>query len=152
MTEPTKRCGRCTKHQPLDAFRNDASRKDGKYPTCKKCQRNYTQSTRGKDARRRWIVSGGLERARDYAKTPAAKVKRNERLKSQRRETQKRKVRAKTRNAVEAGLLHHPTVWACLGCHNQASEYHHHNYRNPLDVTPLCRECHVQLHTCMRSK
>jgi hypothetical protein len=46
--------------------------------------------------------------------------------------------------------LHHPTKCRCLGCHGQAREYHHHDYCEPLDVTPLCWDCHRQLHAYMK--
>ncbi len=145
-----KQCGRCKEHKPLDGFNNDKSRPDGKYPTCKACKRTYVKSARGQAARERWVAGGGLERAKEYAKTDQAKDKRNARLKNVRREAYKIKARTQTTLAIKSGRLPVANAWTCLGCREQATEYHHHDYQRPLDVTPLCRDCHVKLHAYMR--
>ena len=38
----------------------------------------------------------------------------------------------------------------CLGRGNQAKEYHHSDYEKPLEVIPLCRECHGEIHNWWR--
>lgn len=35
----TKRCSKCKEIKPLEAFRNDRNRRDGRYPYCKACER-----------------------------------------------------------------------------------------------------------------
>lgn len=35
----------------------------------------------------------------------------------------------------------------CEKCGNAKAEMHHEDYNKPLEVTWLCRECHVDLHT-----
>lgn len=146
----TKRCSKCREYKPLDAFYVDKSRKDKRHPTCKDCRRAYTKSPQGLAQRQRWIDGGGRERVAAYAKTDAAKQKRNAKLKADRVEKKRRKIRLRVRNAIKAGRLHHPTDWRCLGCHGQAEEYHHPDYSRPFDVIAFCHICHMALHAHMR--
>jgi len=37
----TKRCTKCGKDLPLDAFRRDRSKKLGRHPRCRECERQY---------------------------------------------------------------------------------------------------------------
>ena len=37
----TKRCTKCGKDLPLDAFRRGRSKKQGRYPRCRECERQY---------------------------------------------------------------------------------------------------------------
>jgi hypothetical protein len=134
----------------LGAFHNDKSRKDGKHPICKVCRRAYARSERGQAARQKWLNNGGRERMSAYAQTDAAKQKRNARLKRDRDERKKAKVRRQTQQAVKSGLLRPPTDWRCLGCYGQSGGYHHHDYDKPMDVTPLCHNCHMSLHAHLR--
>lgn len=36
----------------------------------------------------------------------------------------------------------------CEDCGNPDSQMHHEDYDKPLEVTWLCRDCHLQLHNC----
>ena len=40
MTE-TKRCFKCGEVKPLEEFRRDRSKKQGRYPRCRECERQY---------------------------------------------------------------------------------------------------------------
>ena len=40
MTE-TKRCIKCGKEKPLEGFRRDRSKKQGRYSRCRECERQY---------------------------------------------------------------------------------------------------------------
>ena len=37
----TKRCTKCGKEKPLEGFRRDRSKKLGRYPRCRECERQY---------------------------------------------------------------------------------------------------------------
>jgi hypothetical protein len=41
--EPMKRCSKCGEEKPPTDFRRDPSRKDGRYPQCKACERLWRQ-------------------------------------------------------------------------------------------------------------
>lgn len=145
-----KRCSKCREYKSPDAFPNDKSRKDGKYPTCKACKRAYIISPRGRARYQRWIDGGGRERAAAYAKTDVAKQRRNAKRHADRDEKKRIKARAQAQRAVKSGRLRHPGEWRCLGCHDRAEGYHHYDYDLPYDVTAFCHSCHMALHTHMR--
>lgn len=50
--------------------------------------------------------------------------------------------------AVAKSLLPAISSCSCSDCHTQAEEYHHESYEKEhwLDVTPLCRKCHMIRH------
>jgi len=150
MDSTLKKCSACQEHKPVTVFGVDRSCKDGLRAYCKPCVYIRSQSKKSKASRKKWVDNGGLERQREYAKTAHAKTVRNARLRASRLLKKQERIIAKVSAAVSAGELAHPTKRKCLGCHECADEYHHHNYRRPFDVTPLCRDCHVSLHTYMR--
>ena len=54
------------------------------------------------------------------------------------------RIRVKVHIAIKEGLL--PPLDKCSNCSSLANVYHHHDYNKPLDVTPLCRRCHINWH------
>jgi Ribbon-helix-helix domain len=48
--------------------------------------------------------------------------------------------------AVKSGKLPPVRTRKCDDCGRQAEQYHHEDYGKPLDVTPLCKDCHVMRH------
>jgi len=44
----TKRCTKCGKDLPLDAFRRDRSKKQGRFSYCRECERQYERIYRPK--------------------------------------------------------------------------------------------------------
>jgi len=42
----TKRCPKCGKEKPLDGFRRDRSKKQGRLPRCRECERQYERTHR----------------------------------------------------------------------------------------------------------
>ena len=42
----TKRCPKCGKEKPLDGFRRDRSKKQGRLPRCRECERQYERTLR----------------------------------------------------------------------------------------------------------
>ena len=61
------------------------------------------------------------------------------------------KARKSTYNAIQRGVLPQVSTCICIDCSAQAQEYHHEDYRKPLDVIPLCRKCHIQRHKTLDS-
>jgi hypothetical protein len=55
-SEPVKRCARCGEEKRSTEFRRDRSRKDGRYPQCKACERLWRQGNAEymADNHRRW--------------------------------------------------------------------------------------------------
>lgn len=49
--------------------------------------------------------------------------------------------------AIESGSIPKASDVKCKRCGKQAYHYHHNDYTKPLDITPLCRKCHVIVHT-----
>ena len=52
----------------------------------------------------------------------------------------------KMQNAIRSGRLPRANTLSCAVCGEPAEHYHHDNYDKPLDVIPLCRQCHVEHH------
>jgi hypothetical protein len=64
--EPMKRCTKCREEKPPTDFRRDRSRKDGRYPQCKACERRWRQENAEymADYHRRW-QEANVERKRE---------------------------------------------------------------------------------------
>ena len=57
----------------------------------------------------------------------------------------KHKARAKVEYAVKSGKLTKPEL--CSRCEKESMvEAHHDNYKKPLDVVWVCRNCHYEIH------
>lgn len=52
--------------------------------------------------------------------------------------------RAYTNVYVKRGVI---KKTPCFKCGDEKVEAHHHDYDKPLEVTWLCRKCHLELHT-----
>lgn len=48
--------------------------------------------------------------------------------------------------AVLQGEMPSARSCKCANCNNKADDYHHDDYSKPLDVIPLCRDCHALRH------
>jgi hypothetical protein len=59
---------------------------------------------------------------------------------------EKERIRAEARKAVDV------SGQKCAICGGTASERHHEDYDRPLDVIPLCCDCHERLHAGDRSE
>jgi hypothetical protein len=56
------------------------------------------------------------------------------------------KVRGKLRWAIKSGKVPLIGTQLCVECGEQADHYHHEDYSHPLEVIPLCRKHHKDLH------
>jgi hypothetical protein len=65
-SDDLKRCTKCQEEKPREEFRRDRSRKDGRYPQCKACERLWRQEHADymADYHRRW-QQANVERKRE---------------------------------------------------------------------------------------
>ena len=53
---------------------------------------------------------------------------------------------AQMRRAINNGDLAKVSTRKCAHCDSTAEHYHHEDYTKPLEVTPLCNDCHRKVH------
>lgn len=121
-----KFCGRCFLEKPLSEFNKDKYSKSGYRSQCKDCMK--AERKRLKSYYREWRSRPDVkEKYRQYRK---------ERAKA---EPNKMWARNKARK------LKRPDTCERCGC-TCFVEAHHDDYARPLDVTWLCRKCHLKWH------
>jgi len=125
----TKRCSKCKEIKPLEKFSREKRVQDGRRSECKICfrerDRRYYQTEKGKAA----IIAG---EKRYRLKHP-----------------EKRKARNAVTHAIETGRLLPTSSFGCYYCSAPAQHYHHQNgytEEHRLDVVPVCRKCHKEIH------
>ena len=58
----------------------------------------------------------------------------------------KERARYLVQSEVNSGRKPKATSLQCAHCENMASHYHHPDYDKPLEVIPLCTQCHGMAH------
>lgn len=102
-------------------------------------QQRYGESEKGKQTRRNYEQSAAGWIARQRA---------NANARQKPTYVQQTRARGAVWWATVKGDLPHPRTLKCVGCGQQASEYHHHegyDEQNKLHVVPVCRKCHRAL-------
>ena len=144
---PQKFCMKCKQWKPAtpEYFYRKADAYDGLSMQCKSCKKATSdkrlQTAKAREARRRstekWRKT---EKGRRYVR---AKQERREK-----RAPEKIAAKHAVREAVKRGILPNVKDCRCQYCGKQASDYHHWSYapENRLDVVPLCRRCHNEIH------
>lgn len=128
-----KTCSQCGMTLPLDSFYRDRRASTGRDARCKVCQRKASQAWRLRNPDHAlWTRESNPERNRLYKRTPLQR--------------QRNKARAFTRQALRVGVLTRPPTCSSCGATGRI-ESHHEDYSKPLEVTWLCRPCHIQRHT-----
>jgi len=134
----SKCCTKCKKKKPVFEFHKDRSTKDGLLRWCKSCQKAYCQTDKGKAVNHKATAK--------YLKTPKGKA-------TMKRFYTRNPNYAKATNAVNHairdGKLPRPDSLLCHYCPKPAKQYHHWKGYEPehwLDVLPVCRDCHKELH------
>lgn len=140
----TKFCPRCRKHIPTIYYFKNKQRKDGLHGYCKKCHSaivsRYSKTEKGKIMRRKI--------SRKYRNTPNGKIK----IKQYRESDipyMKILARNYTRWAISTGKIPPIKTMKCKSCDRQANHYHHtcgYDFKNRLQVIPLCHSCHIKVH------
>ena len=132
-----KRCCTCRQTKQLSDFSKARSQKDGYRPDCKDCTRKYWYTESGIAAYKRYQQSTkGKARYKRYA------LRHPERIKAKKAIS----------NAIYRNKLNRPETLHCIGCFEQAQEYHHPSYapEQRFNVVPVCAECHRQIHSNLR--
>lgn len=138
-----KTCTKCKNELDLESFFNDKTRKSGKHPWCKKCiylaereskkiwEKNNKE--RCKRVRKKW---------RENNKERHLELQRNGQKRWEEKYPEKRRAYSLTQKYREKIKKDH-----CEDC--GSDEYlhmHHEDYKKPLEVITLCRNCHVKVH------
>ncbi len=129
-----KKCFRCGKTLPLEAFYRHPRMDDGHLGKCKECTKL--------DVRENYALR--RKQYRDYDKkrnqTPKRKVSaRGARIKYRKKDPVKYKAHSAASNAIRNGKLIREN---CFYCGNPKSQIHHDDYSKPLDVRWVCFKCH----------
>ena len=166
----TKCCTKCGKELPLTEFYPTKKNKVGLYAHCKAChyvmtRKNLTTEEGKAKARKaslRWYHErGGKEKNRitsssdarresraEYERSEAGKVSRRKQYQKRKQEKpQYLKAKNKVNNAIKRGDIPPVHTQECRECGEQAVDYHHPNYDQPLYVIPLCKKCHAETYT-----
>ena len=143
-----KRCSRCKQLLPKDAFTRQRSKPDGLQAFCRSCQAAYNREYRAKNldrtaACRRKYLEEYPEKVRASSIASDAR----QRLKSPKRYRAKSVVN----HAIRDGKLIRPETCSVCGRPGRI-EGHHEDYSKPLEVTWLCRRCHVARHRILRNE
>lgn len=136
-----KKCPTCKIVKPSGEFYLDKRKKDGLYVSCKSCHAvrtsRYSRTPKG--------LINGRERQRKFRKKQSVRI-------AEKEYRRKMKDKVYARNAVSYaisyGRMKPAKECLCVMCKKQAIHYHHHNgYENRLSVIPLCKACHVKVHS-----
>ena len=158
-----KRCSRCEKDLPIDAFSRDRNRPRSECKSCRVARTAQWASRPEVKTRRRrrdrlrkstpeYQASNDTPSAHGLARQRAARFRT--------RHPERDKAMDAVRWAVESGRTQKPiTCWACgeqpparrdgrSGLH----AHHYNGYDHPLDVMWLCQQCHLEVHTALREE
>jgi hypothetical protein len=152
-----KICTKCEKQKELSEFHKDRTTKDGLYPNCKECKKEYYISDDSLALSRvRYQKNILKERERSRSKTSKKYSEFTEEEKARaylanKRFMQKNKKVAcayqKTHYHLRKGTI---TKLPCEECGTEDAQAHHEDYNNPLEITWLCRNCHHTHHVEQR--
>lgn len=148
-----KRCTKCGEIKPLSEYHRHSSLKDGRFNSCKVCERAKARQWHAANPgrSRQWERENpeSVARTRKRARAKRADAERLERQKYQERYPEKTKARRVFAKALQTGKLVKPA--SCEDCGVRPEKTidlhgHHHDYSKPLDVEWLCRACHGKRH------
>ena len=151
-------CSKCDKWKPLAEYGPRKKGYAGLRARCRSCDRDYCTAYR-ETKHGREIIRKAM---RKYDKSEKAAAKRTRYHKTEKWKIVNRRsvvtwcernpIKKKAANAVHyavgKGILAPFSEYACEDCNAQAELYHHESYKKEhwLDVTPLCRSCHLTRH------
>lgn len=161
----TKTCVKCTQSKPSDQFYDQKGSKDGLTSSCKECKRKQSSEWKRNNPEKVKVMRDRYNpvkrhKAREYREKNLEKVRgyqrqwqENNRDKISKnvsnylvKNPEKQKAHLKVLNAVRYGKLPKASTLQCDMCSGSAEQYHHEDYSKPLDVIPLCRFCHGEIH------
>lgn len=111
-------------------------------------RKEYWQSEHGKAVRERYEKTKGRQAwKKRYYSSDTFRKKVRAKISA---DPNRFKARWAVNNAVRDSRLSPPSDFACVECGGDAKQYHHHNGYDKehwLDVVPICRKCHHELHS-----
>lgn len=158
-----KQCTKCKEWKSESEYFADKRIKSGLKSYCKKCctkqRAMYRRTEHGKETIKKWWQSeNGKALKKRYHKINVEKVQRyhkTEHGKETHRQAtiryrDKHRDKIKAHNAVRLaksmGTIPPASELQCYLCDNQAKYYHHDDYSKPLDIKPVCTQCHARIH------
>lgn len=141
-----KFCKQCNAKKPCSDFSINKKNGDGLYTYCKVCARKnnivYGQLYRKSEHGRR--VRAKCDK--NYSKTSKGKITRRNATKIFREKHPDRYLcHTKVGTGLKNGSVTRP--YKCDHCERETTlEAHHSNYSKPLDITWVCKNCHLKLH------
>lgn len=138
----TKTCKKCVELLPIERFNKNRLSKDGLRSDCKECQGDYNKEHR--QVCREHYKTFDKERAKTPERVEELAIARDL---HRERHPVKYKARCAVNNAIRDGRLTRPEECSVC-CKECIPDGHHHSYEKEfwLDVTWVCRDCHIKLH------
>ena len=121
------RCSMCKEYKRADEFYPHKKKKRGYSTYCKNCTSWYSKHIRKQQLRDRKAY------AKEYNKN----------------NTKQNRARSKARYHIYHGKIKKKP---CSVCSADKAEVHHEDYNKPLDITWLCRSCHMKQHNIKEQK
>lgn len=156
-----KQCSKCKEWKDFSEFYKASSKKSGYQSQCKKCRSEhaktydrtkslikYNSSEKGKTTRQRYQSSQkGITATNHYRRSNKYRsINRQYRVKYREIFPQKARAHDKVTDEIRAGRLLPASSYQCSFCSNQAVHYHHDDYSKPLEIKPVCAQCHADIH------
>ena len=150
-----KTCRKCGETKALDGFYAHPAGLEGVAEKCKECHKTAMRKNRAAkvdyyrkyDQQRFQNDPRVKKRHERYRATDAGKTAMNRsRQKWDKNNKHKRAAHIILGNAVRNGKVLKPNKCEQCGAKPNRIEGHHSDYAKPLDVTWLCRKCHVEAH------
>lgn len=135
-----KKCSKCKKIKPLGDFHKRSNSADGRQGYCRPCRSEYERKRYEK------CLGDGKNWAKDWRRK---NKDRDNFLRHKRRQAgegrTKHRAVAYSCVAEKRGIIVRPLL--CDGCGLEKKLYRHHeDYSKPLEITWLCKKCHLALH------
>lgn len=156
-----KKCPVC---QEYAEFGKNSSRHDGLQSICKECRaskqkladrtdilKRYNNSEKGRKTRQKYqSTDKGKIAIKRYRKTDKYHSgTRNYARQYRKNNPERTKAHYKVTDEIRAGRLQSANNFQCRFCNNQAAHYHHDDYSKPLEIIPVCPQCHIDIHKVM---
>ena len=148
-----KRCTRCKETKSINEFSKDKSRKDGISASCKQCVNQYRKDNwiKIKELMSTWNKKNrnkSIEYEHKYKHSPKGKIIHRKHMENYSgKYPEKRKANHIVNNSIQSGKLPPVNSLTCSRCGiKQAEHYHHPDYTKPLEIIPVCIDCHTEIH------
>lgn len=151
-------CTRAGQLLPFSDFFRDKYAQDSRTHRCKKCitiyRKRYEQTDSWKKAHARYMRSEkGKAAVTKHVRSEKGKLSTRTRMANRRKtptHQPKELARRAVFSAVRARIIPKAKELLCQRCEKPAIEYHHYLGYDPehyLDVIPVCKACHTEIHT-----